>query len=468
MASVAVLGVVAVVTAVGWLWTAVSLRSVTVHVLADSRTMADTEAIRLGMINYRRLRDVHFATGEPEAATAAVALRADIEARFDAAARRVTDPTQRALLDAASSEARAWFDKRDEAERMNDTLGSVVAMSRPRFRQLGDSLDKLHALNARELRQAHADALALATVAKVVASCAGVLLLLVVLATAFVASRLLIRPALDTHAAIQRFRAGDLLSRAPREGAAELREVASAFNDMADDLQRQRLSQFAFLAGVVHDLRNPLSALQLGVDSLRTERHPADDQRTLDLVERQLGRLATMVDDLLDATRIEAGDLELHREDMDLRAAVETVAELYAPTSTIHALELELPDRPVLIDADPARIEQVLANLVSNAIKYSPDGGSVTVRVDRDDDGPFAEVRDQGIGIPPDEIPRLFEPFRRGAPDIAHGAGLGLSVVCRIVKAHGGSIQVESAPGSGSTFRVRCPAAEADVAGDAR
>jgi signal transduction histidine kinase len=221
--------------------------------------------------------------------------------------------------------------------------------------------------------------------------------------------------------------------------------------------QRQRENQLAFLAGVAHDLRNPIAALKMAIHGLQAEQSEARRTRTLAILDRQMGHLARMIDDLLDATRIEAGRLELHLEDVNLRDVVENVVRLYAPTAPDHDVRVTASDAGVMVHADPFRLEQVLSNLLSNAIKFSPAGGAVEVRVEIEDAHAMLSVTDHGIGISPEVVSELFTPFRRHRPDVASGAGLGLSIVRRIVSAHGGSVDVESQPGSGATFRVRLP-----------
>jgi signal transduction histidine kinase len=229
---------------------------------------------------------------------------------------------------------------------------------------------------------------------------------------------------------------------------------------MADTIERRRTDMLAFLGGIAHDLRNPISALKLSWQSLLRQPTPIPPPQ-LERLDRQLDRLARMVGDLLDSVRIEAGQLELALEDFDLRESAREMVELYAPSSPIHTITLDVPDQPVEIRADPLRIEQVFSNLISNAIKYSPEGGFVAVRVAFADHEAELSVTDEGVGIAPESLPYLFVSFRRGAEikDVAAGAGLGLSVVNRIVTAHCGQIEVESTPGEGSTFRVRLPLA---------
>lgn len=226
---------------------------------------------------------------------------------------------------------------------------------------------------------------------------------------------------------------------------------------MADGIARQREDQLAFVAGVAHELRNPLSALSTDVQALGLAPSGQGRDRALARVGRQVDRLTRMLDDLLDAARIEAGYLELQPEELDLRREVQEVVRFYAPTAPDRDLVVEAPDEPVTVRGDPLRIGQVITNLVSNAIKFSPEGGPVEVSVGLRGDEAVLTVADTGVGIAPEELSEIFTSFRRSRPDVASGAGLGLSVVRRIVAAHGGTIEVESEPGVGSTFRVRLP-----------
>jgi two-component system, OmpR family, sensor histidine kinase MtrB len=258
-----------------------------------------------------------------------------------------------------------------------------------------------------------------------------------------------------------RFGRGDRAVRANVAGPHELQEMASRFNEMAALIVTQRDDQRAFLAGVAHDLRNPLAALMASVHAARREATLPPDhraRRTLDRVSRQLVRLDRMITDFLDAARIEAGQLELRFEVRDLRDVLRTVVELFEDASPRHELVLTVPPDPVEARFDPLRIEQVATNLVGNAIKYSPGGGVVEIRLERGGGEVYLAVSDDGIGISPEAQRRLFEPFHRGLSNTEiPGVGLGLFVVRRIVEAHGWRIDVESAPGAGSTFRVTIP-----------
>jgi two-component system sensor histidine kinase MtrB len=241
--------------------------------------------------------------------------------------------------------------------------------------------------------------------------------------------------------------------------------VAATFDELADRLVRQKQERLAFVAAVAHDLRNPLSALKLAGDALQRGPQPPDPERvsrTLAMVGRQVKQLDRMVGDLLDATRVQSGRFELRLQDVDLRAVVQHVAELFRPVSELHRIVLVTPEQPIVVRGDPMRIEQVINNLVSNAIKYSPKGGQVTIAASMAAGAEaVVAVTDEGLGIARDELPHVFEPFHRGAAsrELVQGVGLGLAVARRLVEAHGGRLEVESQPGKGSTFRVRLRAA---------
>jgi signal transduction histidine kinase len=179
----------------------------------------------------------------------------------------------------------------------------------------------------------------------------------------------------------------------------------------------------------------------------------------LQLLDRQTERLNRLVNDLLEASQIGAGRLALHPEPVDLKEIAREMVRLHATDSSLHTISLKSCDQPVVIHGDRQRLERVLDNLISNAIKYSPEGGPVDVAVLRDEEEAVVSVTDRGIGIAADEQELIFEPFRRvGAiKDHVPGVGIGLSVVQRIVAAHHGRVEVESSPGRGATFRVRLP-----------
>jgi signal transduction histidine kinase len=268
------------------------------------------------------------------------------------------------------------------------------------------------------------------------------------------------RPIFGLLGSMERFGRGDRDVRADETGPSELYELARRFNEMAEALSTQRQVQMSFLGGVVHDLRNPLAALKLTVMSAQHEGGVSPDVKLLRIgerAERQIARMERMLGDLLDTVRIEAGKLELKPDWRDAREFIREIRSAFEMTSPKHELVVSVPEEPVWIRCDPLRVEQVLTNLVSNAIKFSPEGGRVAIALRREESEAIFSVTDSGIGISEEDQRRLFEPFGRvgRAKNAIPGVGLGLFVVREIVAAHGGRVEVRSAMGRGTEFRVR-------------
>ncbi len=246
----------------------------------------------------------------------------------------------------------------------------------------------------------------------------------------------------------------------PKQGAAEIQAIATAFEDLLNKLNHQRNEGLKFISSVAHDLRNPLSAIQMSVQLLLEQKHLSRaDQEIIEIISRQVSHLDRMVGDFLDAGRIESGRLEFKKSNEDLRVIVEQSVRLHQSVSDKHEIHFEAPNFPVVCECDSLRIGQVLNNLISNAIKYSPNGGRIAVKVSAEPRFCRLTVEDQGIGINEKDLDKIFEPFSRsglGDSDIP-GLGLGLSVTKKIIEAHHGQIDVKSRPGEGSEFIVKLP-----------
>ncbi|MDX1658741.1 MAG: HAMP domain-containing sensor histidine kinase [Nitriliruptorales bacterium] len=232
------------------------------------------------------------------------------------------------------------------------------------------------------------------------------------------------------------------------------------------DLEQVNRQKNELLAMAVHDLRNPITTIQGFAETMRVhagERLRGPERIAVESIERNSQRMARLVDDLLQLSAIEdaAPQLELQDTDLaDLTRATVLAHEILAEKKEI-ALEVDAPDELVL-QADGDKLEQVIANLVSNAVKYTPSGGRVQVTLTAAGDHAELTVSDTGVGIPEHEQQHLFEPFTRLSSEPTGGevsTGLGLAIVHRIVSAHGGAIEVRSRAGEGSTFTVRLPLA---------
>ena len=276
---------------------------------------------------------------------------------------------------------------------------------------------------------------------------------------------------------------GDLTRRVPasqlRASSSELGELAVQFNTMADRLaesvdviRRDRDRSRDFLADVSHELRTPLSSLrtfnQLLIEGAADD--PAARTEFLESSAGQIDRLDWLAQNLLELSKLDSGLVLLDLRPDDLRAAVESATHQYDASAERRGVtvELDLPSRPIRIRHDPPRIGQVVANLVGNAIKFTPRGGRVRVSVEPTPGGARIDVADTGVGIDPGELPHIFDRFYRGSrANEARGAGsgLGLAIVRSIVDIHGGTVTVESGAGQGSRFTVRLPQDPRSVAG---
>lgn len=449
-------GVISFVVIVALVWTADLLQRATDDAIRDTTSMAIANEIELRLLGYQRL-SVFYSPEEFALREERDEVSALLDELLGQARRYASDPQEHAILSAIIADIAAYRTEREELEARGLPNRAIDLEVREELERAIESVEELRGLNQVAVQEAQAEALRVDRLTNVAAAAAGTMLFLGLVIVVLGVRRYVVYPVLELQAAIRAFRTGKPGVRAPGHGSRELGELSETFNEMTDAIERQREARLTFMAGVVHDLRNPLSALSMALEVAKTDTSEENRSRVLRMVDRQIGRLSRMVDDLFESTRIEAGKLALQRRPTDLREIVREIIDFYAPSAPNHQLVADVPDEPVCVDADPLRIEQVTSNLVSNAVKYSPEGGRVEVVLRPVGDEAVLEVRDQGVGIPPDRIEELFTPFRRLAAEVAPGAGLGLSVVRRIVEAHGGRIEVESVVHGGSTFRVRLP-----------
>jgi len=217
------------------------------------------------------------------------------------------------------------------------------------------------------------------------------------------------------------------------------------------------------LAEVSHDLRTPITAALVQLELLRREadRPEARAERLtegLARLEASVGKMASLVDQLQDVARLEAGQpLQLHRAPVDLVCLVTDAAQAHEPSAPRHTLRVHAGAPEIVGQWDAARLGRVLDNLISNAVKYSPSGGEVSIMARLETDWAVLSVGDQGVGIPATDLPKVFERFYRGRNVAGRVRGSGLAGARQIVEQHGGTLSVESVEGEGSTFTVRLP-----------
>ncbi|WP_018754234.1 sensor histidine kinase [Paenibacillus terrigena] len=267
--------------------------------------------------------------------------------------------------------------------------------------------------------------------------------------------------------AIERVAQGDLDVNVPVQTRDEYGKVIQTFNDMTLRLREAEDARRRLVADVAHELRTPLSIMQLKLENAQQDGHDIPPEMLLRLHDEVI-RLSLLVEDLHVLSLAEAGRLSLDRQMLDLTARLEQIVEDVMHEAEEFGLEVQLSSRtrPVMVLADVRRITQVFINLLTNAIRYTPGGGTISVEIEDQvvvSDAVFASVSiaDTGIGIPAEDLAHLFDRFYRveeARSRHSGGTGLGLSITHHFVKAHGGFIRVASQPGTGTTFTVYLPA----------
>jgi len=454
--SAVLLGLVTLVTAGALITVTTRMGQDSVLLWQAGESVRAAAGLEIALLRHSRERRLLEVTGEAEHERAM--REAEAQARFwlEQARGHVGAIHEAEILEEVTREVEAYFTRL----RTEPDTASPPGAHNPGLGEIVELTERLVHLNVTDARDRMKEAQRWDHRANILGLLAVLVLLTGIGGVVWAERRFVSRPVALIQQALVSFQLGASWTPAPEIGARELRDIAHAFNDMVARLERQREAQVSFLAGVAHDLRNPLQALKLATTGAASRAlAPEQARQRLAMVERQVERLGRMVDDLLDTTRIEAGRLELHLAEHDLTELVREAVELHRPVSTQHALELQVPEHPVSLRCDATRISQVLNNLLSNAIKYSPEGGTVHIRVSPGEGGYHVAVTDTGVGIPPSEIESIFEPFRRSSSTrgAIPGVGLGLAVARKILAAHGGSLHVESEPGRGSTFTVRLP-----------
>lgn len=273
------------------------------------------------------------------------------------------------------------------------------------------------------------------------------------------------RPLADLMDATDAVASGDLHVRVTEESPGDFGRVAQTFNRMTRELERAEEQRRNLTADVAHELRTPLHIIQGNLEGLLDGVYQPTAQH-INAILDEMRWLARLIDDLRILSLAESGQLVLHKEAIAVDELLTDVSTSFCGQAEAGGIQLCIARNDELagmtMSADERRLYQVLGNLVVNALRYTPSGGTITLRGERVQGSVRLIVRDTGKGIPPEDIPSIFDRFWRGDPSRSHtdgvGGGLGLAIARQLVQAHGGSIEVESQPGQGATFTVQLPA----------
>jgi two-component system OmpR family sensor kinase/two-component system sensor histidine kinase BaeS len=289
---------------------------------------------------------------------------------------------------------------------------------------------------------------------------AGLVAGIIALGLGFVLFRQITAPLNSLAKASEKIAAGDLSARAVVAGNDEIAQVARSFNAMADKLASSETARRNMLADIAHELRNPIGIISSHLEAMIDGVFPTDKEELVSLHDETI-LLARLVGDVRELALADAGQVELHRAPTDMRALIEASVTAFQPLAqesdiTIVARLSNVPE----LNVDAQRIEQILRNLLSNALRFTPPHGSVALSLGQDGNDVRIEVRDTGTGISPEALPHVFERFWRADKARTRsqgGTGLGLAIAKQWVEAHGGKIGVESQLGQGSTFWFTLP-----------
>lgn len=290
----------------------------------------------------------------------------------------------------------------------------------------------------------------------------GALAALLAIGVGLVLTQSALRPLKELEAAAERLGAGDLGVRVRITSHDEIGDLAERFNRMAADLQQQDQLRRRLMNDIAHELRTPLTVMQGTLEALEDGVFPMDTEHLKPVLEQTL-LLKRLVNDVRDLALAEAGQMTLDRAPMDVAALIQRMAARYKPSAQARGITLETTASPSLplIKADTQRMEQVLENLISNALRYTSQGGKITLSAEQR--GPWLRIniQDTGEGILPADLPHIFERFYRGDPARHRGeeghTGLGLAIARELIRAHGGEITVESLVGEGTVFHIDLP-----------
>ncbi len=282
-------------------------------------------------------------------------------------------------------------------------------------------------------------------------------------AVGFLFASVLTRPVTDMTRVIQRMSKGNFKLRVPEKGSGEIRHLAVTFNSMSEKLEALDETRNQFVANASHELKTPLAAMKVLIESLIYQPDMDKALRTefLQDVNKEIDRLSAIVSDLLTLVRMDAGSIQLHMETLCVGDLVEENAHRLNTMARKRnqTLTIDVQDE-CETTADRSKLNQVIYNLMENALKYTQDGGEVQVTLRRVGENAVLSVKDNGPGIPADAIPHLFERFYRvdkARSRETGGTGLGLSIVKQLLSLHGGSVRVESEEGKGSVFTAEIP-----------
>ncbi len=288
----------------------------------------------------------------------------------------------------------------------------------------------------------------------------AVLAILLACAIGYLFARQLVKPINRMTETAREIEEGDLTARTGMTGTDEVSRLGETFDDMAESIETSIMHERRLTTDVAHELRSPLQAIQMNVEAMIDGVYPTDTEHLV-IINDEVARLGRMVTDLLELSRLESGTMPMREEVVDVGEAVQNLMMRYDLLFEDYNLQCVVEcEEGVVVKGDEGKLCQAVTNLISNAIRYTPEGGTITVAVTKGDIMANIMVKDTGIGLTPEEARQVFDRFWRADNSRTRdtgGLGIGLSLVKEIVQRHGGWVQVEGQKGEGSTFTIHLP-----------
>ncbi len=262
----------------------------------------------------------------------------------------------------------------------------------------------------------------------------------------------------DLHEAAERVARGDYSTQVAEKGPPEIRSMTRAFNNMASRLHEADVQRRNLLADTTHELLTPLTVIQGNLEGMLDGVYPADETNLRGLME-ETNILSHLLEDLRTLALAESGALQIKKEPTDLLPYLRDVTNIFQAqaASAGVSISIDAENNLPLVEIDPARMRQVISNLLANDLRYSPEGGAIRLACKKEGEYIVVSVQDDGPGIPPDDMEHVFERFYKSTD--SGGMGLGLAIAKHLVEAHGGRISAENAPGRGTIFHIALPLA---------
>lgn len=435
----------------------------TVAVLVSRATTTEYERSIAGIINYRYF-DIRLKAETIQTSIYQYTGEQGLWAKMQALLERISS-TSRTRIVMADLDGRVYADSSNKlnGEKLNTTLSKPFAAFLIEGIPILAYAEPIDTPQLELARQQFSSSVNRSLFLAIIA--ASIVAILLTLAT----SKSILRPIEALIAAARKMEKGDLSQRVNIQARGELGELASAFNAMADGLERLEQLRRNMVSDVAHELRTPLSNIRGYLEAIQDEMVDPTPELIESLHEEAL-LLSQLVDDLQELALAEAGQIELKREPVNLPELIERTISALQPLIQEKNLRVRTELSPDLepVTADNRRVSQVLRNLLTNAIRYTPPHGTITISARCQADQIEVRVHDTGIGIDPDHLPFLFERFYRVDQSRARstgGAGLGLAIVKQLVQAQGGEVNVASQVGTGTTFIFTLPSANSAAAG---